>query len=473
MGIFGLLLLLLAVGGVVAFDLIGGMKQDDKQNEPDLKALAKEAGTTQTTSLGLGTPWSKYKLKDPTRRLDVSFDEDTMRFGLFLTQEWDPNHVGSRRKRLTYWENGQSNNTVVKIGNFEYLFGRTTPRAKWAWGTRGEAIKDHGVSDSDEKEMGSKTNKNMSLKELEISKNRYGKITVMDFPDDHVRVTQHVEIVGGASGLMDTCLVWYTIENRGAIPQRVGLRVLLDTYIGANDGVPFTIPGEKALLRDMRKFNQKEVKDIQYVEVLEKGDDPKDTGSVVRLGLSGIKLPGIQLEDIERMVIARWPGINALWEWSPLQAMNDTNAGPPDSAVALYWDYAVMTPKEKRHMAFTYGLSALEIDAGDPSVPAQGKQVLALSVPASVLPEREFLVTVYGWNLKKGDTVKLNLPDKGLSLAPGESGEKVVDEEGKRIQLFFKVKSGKDQGEYPIDATSGATKAKPVNVRVRESSIFG
>src|SRR5581483_5883171 len=63
-----------------------------------------------------------------------------------------------------------------------------------------------------------------------------------------VTITQQAEIiVSEQTGLKDTCLVRYTIANGDDRPRTVGLRYLLDTYIGANDGVPFTIPGDKRL----------------------------------------------------------------------------------------------------------------------------------------------------------------------------------------------------------------------------------
>ena len=48
---------------------------------------------------------------------------------------------------------------------------------------------------------------------------------------------------GEQSRRLDTCLVRYVIENTDVRSHRVGLRFMLDTFIGANDGVPFTIPG--------------------------------------------------------------------------------------------------------------------------------------------------------------------------------------------------------------------------------------
>ena len=76
----------------------------------------------------------------------------------------------------------------------------------------------------------------------------------MDFTAEKVRVKQHVEIVPGQSGTLDTCLVWYQVTNYGDVPQKVGLRFMLDTYIGANDGVPFTAPGVKGFIDSKKEF---------------------------------------------------------------------------------------------------------------------------------------------------------------------------------------------------------------------------
>src|SRR5205823_4683684 len=69
-----------------------------------------------------------------------------------------------------------------------------------------------------------------------------------------ISVKQVVEIVpGGLSDdgknrLLDTCLVRYDIRNNDpTLPHRVGLRFMLDTFIGSTDAVPFTIAGEKEL----------------------------------------------------------------------------------------------------------------------------------------------------------------------------------------------------------------------------------
>ena len=236
-------------------------------------------------------------------------------------------------KKLTYWPTGDSNNTIIKIGNSEYYYGRKSLQNKWFGGYESEPLPN----------------------------GRKGSISKMDFTLEKIMVTQHVEIVPGSSGLLDTCLIFYTIRNYGDIPQKVGIRVMMDTFIGANDGVPFTIPdGRRGFLTTMEEFPQKKIPD--YIEAIENPNDPNDLGTVVRMQLKGLKLPGVDaLEDIETMRICRWPqNKDARWKWEmePMDFVPETK----DSCVVLYWADRDMNPRtDVRQLAFTYGLSGLDI----------------------------------------------------------------------------------------------------------------
>ncbi|HEY7425761.1 MAG TPA: hypothetical protein VH682_16145 [Gemmataceae bacterium] len=375
-----------------------------------------------------------YNVKDADPLLAVRFN-DNMRFGLEMTKEKDPNYP-DKYKRLTYDEHGASNNTIIKIDDFDYVFGMTTRNNRWT--DRGRAKK-------------------------KPIPNRKGWTSTMEFTSEKVEVTQHVEIVPGQSGFLDTLLVYYTIHNKDEGKHKVGIRVMLDTFIGANDGVPFTIPGKKGFVDTKADFSQKQIPD--YIEVIEKPNDPKDPGTVARMGLRHIKLPDIDLEDMDKLRICRFSSAGARWDWEPVQSMKAASKDETaDSCVALYWPYENMNPDETRHVAFTYGLGSLEIGGG-------GGTALALSVPASVQPDHDFVVTAYVWRAKKGDKVKLEVPP-GLKLAKGESDEKTIEEGGTRSQVFWHLRSGKT-GEYTLEATSGDVKAKPKQVVVKTTSIFG
>ena len=390
----------------------------------------------------------KYTLKDPAPRLSLAFSDD-MRFGLTMLGVKDPRPGHEDEfKQLTYWKNGASNNTIIKIGKNEYYFGRRT---------RDNRLTSGGMR-----------------KEVKRPGSRIGNISKMDFTKENILVTQHVEIVPGDTRLLDTCLVYYTIHNYGDLPQKVGIRFLLDTFIGANDGVPFLIPGRRGFLTTMEEFPQKNIPD--YIEAVENPNDVNDLGTVVRMGLKGIRLPGVEtIEDIEIMRICRWPqnkDTRWAWEMEPIDFAPENK----DSCVALYWAWREMNPGETRQMAFTYGLSKLEIGPGvKDAPPAPSETAMALSVPSQISTNSEFVVTAYLWRTKPGQKATLNLPE-GLTLKEGESAEKALEDPGdKRVQVSWRVKSGA-KGTFKIQATSDKAKTKPREIEVKDpkyTDIFG
>ena len=97
-------------------------------------------------------------------------------------------------------------------------------------------------------------------------------------------MTQVVEIIPGQAivngkRLLDTCLVRFRIENKDNKPHSVGFRFLLDTYIGANDGVPFYIPGDNVLVTDKHEFAGNKVPNFLQAQELPALDKP---GTVAR-----------------------------------------------------------------------------------------------------------------------------------------------------------------------------------------------
>ena len=121
-------------------------------------------------------------------------------------------------------------------------------------------------------------------------------------PVGKLKVTQEAEIVAGTqSRRLDTCLVRYTLENRDTRSHRVGIRFMLDTYIGANDGVPFTIPGASDLCDTKMMFNTPS-KVPDFIEAQEK-EDPRNRGTVAYLQFR----IGKNVESPERVILGGWP----------------------------------------------------------------------------------------------------------------------------------------------------------------------
>ena len=131
-------------------------------------------------------------------------------------------------KKITYNEEGGTNFTVVSVDGKNYLFGleKDSPEAakvpagllpgKWV---KEPAVLKPGLS-----------------------------FQAVWSPTDKIEITHTLEIVRSKTGALDACLVRYTIENKDAKAHKVGVRLLLDTFIVDNDGHPFALPGKDKLI---------------------------------------------------------------------------------------------------------------------------------------------------------------------------------------------------------------------------------
>ena len=275
-----------------------------------------------------------------------------------------------------------------------------------------------------------------------------------------VSFTQIVEIVPGEqSQLLDTCLVRYVIENQDDKPHRVGLRFLLDTYIGDNDGVPFTIPGDSQLCDTMKEFNDKD-KIPDFIQALEK-EDLEKPGTVARVQLK----VGGKIEPPDRVTLGAWPNIklhnsrcleqHTLWE-VPVLPMKTLD--PHDSAVTIYWNEKTLEPGQSREVGFAYGLG--QIASGE----SGGK--LAVTVGGDFRKGGEFTVTALVKNPVPGEKVTLKLPG-GLDLV-NPSAEQLVPPlsagvDSKSSPVTWKVR-GAELGRHTlrVQSSTGAGQSQPV-----------
>jgi len=382
----------------------------------------------------------------------------TMRFGLVMMQ-------AEGTKKLTFDKWGRSNNTCIMVDGVEYLFGEPgDQRAYWV---------DQEVS------LGK-----------ESGRERDGKESIWMLKDPKVRVTQHIEIVPGEPGpgetqrRLNTCLVSYTLTNEDNKPHRVGIRFLLDTFIGANDGVPFTIPGDSALCDTMKEFRTPaEVPD--YIQALE-NEDLRNPGTVAHLQFR----LGKQLEAPSRVLLGRWPDIslqryppgypqakaqNTLWE-VPLVSMRSLQFRedgqnkriPPDSAVTMYWPEQDLSASATRKVGVSYGL-------GQVSGSESGGKLL-LTVGGRLVRGGEFTVTalVNVNNPTPGETLTLELPS-GLRIAQGAAQQAVprVDVGSTRSMspVTWKVIADRD-GKYQITVKSSTGISQSLAITILSKGVF-
>jgi hypothetical protein len=388
---------------------------------------------------------------DPTATRTAEW-EPSMRFGLVMLKEDDPKHPG-RAKRLTFEEKGLTNNTVVRLDGHEWIFGDRPFRP-----LSGPPLRENWP--------GRWLNQDVPL----ATNPERGRKSVWVYEEPKIHVTQIVEIVPGAqSGLLDTGLVRYRLENKDTRMHHVGLRFLLDTYIGGNDGVPFLIPGSHELCATSKEFvRPEEVPD--FIQACE-NEDLKNPGTVAQIQL---RVAG--LESPSRVTLGAWPNPElgrrderckqekTLWEVPvfPIHTLN-----PADSAVTIYWNEKPLQPGQSREVGFAYGLGSV---AG-----GEGGGKLALTVGGSFVPGGEFTVTAYVSNPAPLQHVTLTLPE-GFTLLAGTAEQAVPPlppgAESRNSPVTWKVRAGPKEGKYPLKVQSGnIVQTQPLRIRVK--GIFG
>jgi hypothetical protein len=399
-------------------------------------------GPLKSSALNAESGESAWILEDPEPRIGVSFNK-RRRFGIQMLKERDPTEP-EKNKRLTLGEDGWSNNTCIRLDGHENLFGQEP--GEWA--------------------RDPETRRSLKVIEWKV-KNRHRWTSTWNYSQEKVLVRQTVEIVPNMqTHVLDTCLVHYRIDNHDTVSHKVGLRVMIDTFIGANDGVPFVIPGQPGLLETKKVFGQKEIPD--YIEALER-PNLTDPGTIAHMGLKLAPDIKIQRDDPEldalvRLVVCRWPdNKDKRWKWD-YEAMNAVPE-KKDSCVVLYWDEELMEPGANRSMAFTYGLGRMS---------SSGAGSLGLTVGGSFQPGKVFTVTAYVKEPKEGQKVKLILPGS-LTLAPRDGDEeqmeeKVVEQSKDYSQVSWRVKANQE-GTFTLEVASGRDLER-VRIQIKKAGLF-
>ncbi len=361
------------------------------------------------------------------------------RFGLFAADKKDPKD-GSKNLRLTYDQEGDSNNTRIKIDGRDFLFAHV--------------MKEVRVTE-----------------DKEDAKRRVWRVSC-DYllGGERIKVSQFVQIVPGSqSGNLDTCIIRYTVENKGKNSHKIGLRMMLDTFIGGEDGVPFVVPGTDGFVTKFTEFTQKDMPDFIEAMQFQNLDAP---GVIAHLGLKGFQLPDCEPEALYKLYLGENPGNTEFSfdaepsDFAPKKGKDGSRF--TDSVAFLYWNERDTNPGEVREFAFSYGLG--EISKPDGS--SGGK--LSVTTGGNTNAGKTFTLTALVKDAVKGQAVTIALPD-GVSLGSGETKEKTiveVDRSTQMSQVSWKVSASK-AGVYSLKVASGQFSSQTkVQIREASSSLF-
>ena len=140
----------------------------------------------------------------------------------------------------------------------------------------------------------------------------------------------------------------YTIRNTSKKAHQVGIRLLLDTWAGQNDGVPFLIPtgNTKQLYRTEVEFTPTAAVMWQIYDT-----DRARAAAMSEPGLQNI-LVGKDLIPPDRVALANWPNAAAsVWDY----AVSGDRRITGDSAVILWWHPAEIKPGSSQLIATEMG----------------------------------------------------------------------------------------------------------------------
>jgi len=281
-----------------------------------------------------------------------------------------------------------------------------------------------------------------------------------------LKVTQQLSFVKSpTTRYLDTARIHYIVENVGQMTHAVGLRLLIDTMLGANDGAPLRA-ADQAMIGDAMLSGAR-IPD--YWQAFDSLIEP----SVTSQGT----MAGGELTPPSRVAFSNW-GMFAdnLWdaEIVPGREFIRSRESDLDSAVAMYWDPSALAPGEVRHYVTYYGLGGITL--------APGRLALGITAPAEVGLSSDgtapFLAVAYVHNTGEGPAhdlvARLDLPS-GFKLAGGQSNTHSIGdlEPGQTAQVAWQVVATWASVGRADLAVSVSAKNADANAVSREIQVLG
>ncbi|MGM0415009.1 MAG: hypothetical protein ACQEQP_07535 [Bacillota bacterium] len=219
--------------------------------------------------------------------------------------------------------------TSLWINEEKYVFGGKTERRAGDNAKYGEVIQEPTVEDN-----------------KIITKTRF----------DDIVVEQILSIVkSSTTGLADSAQIQYRIINEGDEDEKVGLRVMLDTMLGENDGAPFRL-GEDTISTD-KLYYDKQLDD--FWQAFDSVSNPQVTSQGSFIG------PDVSTPD--RVYFSDWGSLaDGVWDFdfNPGQEFVRKGEYEIDSAMAMYWVPEKIEAGETKTYITKYGLGGITIVPG-------------------------------------------------------------------------------------------------------------
>jgi len=344
----------------------------------------------------------------------------------------DPSRPSSKNQHLIFGGNAPwTSFTTLNIDGEKYAFGGPTKRRAGQNAKFGKQLTPPTVAN--------------------------GKLTCT-YQYGDLDVTQELTLVRGMSTrMLDTAGIRYTITNHGESAHQVGVRILLDTMCGSNDGAPMRT-GVQAIT-SATALTGKEIG--EYWQAFDSLSKP----TVVSQGT----LRGGKITPPDKVIFADW-GTLADEPWDPAltagQGFIRKGETDADTATALFWNPVAVDGGQSISYLTYYGIGDVQTKAGN--------LTLGLTAPAETTFEQErtepFTITGYLQNAGgfEGRDVaySIALPE-GLTLLSGsklhETYDSMSPDETKQMSWVVRA-NGKQSGKRDVKLSVTSTNIEPNEV---------
>jgi len=265
--------------------------------------------------------------------------------------------------------------TSLWINGEKYVFGGTTERRAGDGAKYGEVIQEPTVENNQI-----------------ITKTRF----------DNIVVEQILSIVkSSTTGLADSAQIQYRIINQGDQEEKVGLRMMLDTMLGENDGAPFRL-GEDTISTD-KLYYSKQLDD--FWQAFDSVSNPQVTSQGSFIG------PDVSTPD--RVYFSDWGSLaDGVWDFdfNPGQEFIRKGEYEIDSAMAMYWVPEIIKSGETKTYITKYGLGGITIVPGILSLGVTSPAEVTLDENNQSFPIVAYLENTSEINARNV-SIRVELPD--------------------------------------------------------------
>jgi len=286
---------------------------------------------------------------------------------------------------------------------------------------------------------------------------------------NNIVVSQELSFVKGkTTGNFDTVKIEYKVENKDNVSHNVEIKLVLDTYLGTNDGAPFSIPSIGIVTTDTMLTGEK-IPDFWYA--LDNVKQPTISAIGV-LKVDGYPLP-------KKVLFTNWPNLYYSKQWIPKlqegRKFKSSIITGTDSACAIYWGPVTVSAGETYKCCFLYGIYGITLQSAE-------LVDIAVAVPKKVKQGSNFVVTCDIQN--KTDLpidtleVELTLPQEIINVQPEKEPLKksVKNLSSKEIAKFYWTLQGGQKKEdmfkkSKIIFSVNAKTFVPPNNKLQQSSV--